>query len=205
MFRIMFHAALAITICLAAGRSAPAGKFNKHVDVGDKPAAWEDLKGVDGTTHSLSDYKDSDVIVVAFTCNHCPVANAYEARFDELAKAYKDKKVSFVAISVSDAEADSMENMKKRAEEKDYQFDYLQDLSQDSARAYGAMATPHLYVLDKDRKIAYMGAFDNSMNPAKVEKHYVKDAVDALLAGKEPEVQESLQFGCRIEYKRKSP
>ena len=203
MFRLIPVTLLAFSVLLIRISPAPAAKFNKIVDIGDKPVAWKDLEGVDGKTHSLSDYKDAEVLVIAFTCNHCPVANAYEARFNEFAGAYKDKKVQFVAISVSDSDVDSLENMAKRAKEKGYKFDYLQDLSQETARAYGALVTPHLYVLDRDRKIAYMGAFDNSMNPAKVEKHYVKDAVEALLKGKEPEVKESLQFGCGIQYKRK--
>ena len=203
MFRLIPVTLLAFSVLLIRISPAPAAKFNKIVDIGDKPVAWKDLEGVDGKTHSLSDYKDAEVLVIAFTCNHCPVANAYEARFNEFAGAYKDKKVQFVAISVSDSDVDSLENMTERAKEKGYKFDYLQDLSQETARAYGALVTPHLYVLDRDRKIAYMGAFDNSMNPAKVEKHYVKDAVDALLKGKEPEVKESLQFGCGIQYKRK--
>ena len=203
MFRLIPVTLLAFSVLLIRISPAPAAKFNKIVDIGDKPVAWKDLEGVDGKTHSLSDYKDAEVLVIAFTCNHCPVANAYEARFNEFAGAYKDKKVQFVAISVSDSDVDSLENMTERAKEKGYKFDYLQDLSQETARAYGALVTPHLYVLDRDRKIAYMGAFDNSMNPAKVEKHYVKDAVEALLKGKEPEVKESLQFGCGIQYKRK--
>lgn len=178
-------------------------KFNKKVNIGEQAADWKDLPGTDGETHSLADYEKADVLVIAFTCNHCPVANAYEQRFNKLIETYGDKKVKLVAISVSDSEVDSLENMKKRSQEKNYKFDYLQDLTQDSARAYGALVTPHVFVLDKGRKIAYMGAFDDSMNPAQVEKHYVRDAVSALLEGNRPEIQESLQFGCGIEYKRK--
>lgn len=203
MTRSFLATTSAICILILGSSVLSAAKFNKKVDIGDKVEAFENLQGVDGETHSLSDYKKADVVVVAFTCNHCPVANAYVDRFNEFAKKYKDKKVRFVAISVSDMEVDNLENMKKRAKEKNYQFDYLQDLSQETARNFGALVTPHLYVLDEDRKIAYMGAFDDSMNPAKVEKHYVKDAVDALLAGNEPEIKESLQFGCGIQYKRK--
>jgi peroxiredoxin len=180
-----------------------AAKFNKKVDIGDQAASWKDLPGTDGKKHSLSDYKEADVLVIAFTCNHCPVANAYEERFNKLVETYKDKKVQLIAISVSDSEADSLDNMKKRANEKGYKFDYLHDESQDSARSLGALVTPHVFVLDKDRKIAYMGAFDDSMNPAQAQKHYVMDAVKALLDGQQPEIKESLQFGCGIEYKRK--
>lgn len=202
MKRLFLASAAAICVLTFGTLSTSAAKFNKKVDIGDKPEAWKDLEGVDGKTHSLSDYKKAKVLVIAFTCNHCPVANAYEARFNEFAKRYKDDKVQFVAISVSDSDVDSLDNMKKRAKEQGYEFDYVQDLSQKTAKNYGALVTPHLYVLDKDHKIAYMGAFDDSMNPAKVENHYVEDAVKALLAGKTPEVKESLQFGCGIQYKR---
>ncbi len=199
----MLRSLFVLTIFAAISQSAVAAKFNKNIDLGDQPAAWSDLKGTDGKTHSLSDYKKAEVLVVVFTCNHCPVANAYEARFNQLMQDFKDQKVRMVAISVSDSEVDSLENMTKRAKENNYKFDYLQDLSQDTARTYGALVTPHVYVLDKDRKIAYMGGFDDSMNPAKVEKHYARDAVKALLNGKQPEVKESLQFGCGIQYKRR--
>ncbi len=202
MTRLILASALAICVFALSSTPASAAKFNKKVDIGDKAADWKDLKGTDGKAHSLGDYKKADVLVIAFSCNHCPVANAYEDRFNKLAEDYRDKKVRFVAISVSDMPVDSLENMAKRAKEQGYKFDYLQDLSQASARAYGALVTPHLFVLDKNRKIAYMGAFDDSMNPAEVKKHYVRDAVEALLAGKQPEIKESLQFGCGIQYKR---
>lgn len=203
MIRLLLASTMAICVLTLGMQPASAAKFNKKVNIGDKPTAWKELKGVDGKTHSLNDYKKADVLVIAFTCNHCPVANAYEARFNELAKRYKADKVHFVAISVSDSDVDNLDAMRKRSKAKGYEFDYLQDLSQESARNFGAMVTPHLYVLDKNRQISYMGAFDDSMNPAKVENHYVEDAVKALLAGKSPEVKESLQFGCGIQYKRK--
>ena len=202
MIRMFLASCAAICVLSLGPGSTSAAKFNKKVDIGDQASAWKDLQGTDGKMHSLEDYKKADVLVIAFTCNHCPVANAYEARFNKLMEDFGDKKVQFIAISVSDNAVDSLDNMKQRAKEKGYKFDYLQDLSQESARAYGATVTPHLFVLDKDRKIAYMGAFDDSMNPAQVEKNYVRDAVEALIAGKLPEIKESLQFGCGIQYKR---
>jgi peroxiredoxin len=203
MTRLFLAASVAVCVLGLESVTASAAKFNKKVDIGDKAAAWEDLKGTDGKTHSMDDYKNADVLVIAFSCNHCPVANAYEERFNKLAETFAGRKVRMVAISVSEDDVDSLENMTQRAKDKGYKFAYLQDLSQDSARAYGALVTPHLYVLDKHRNIAYMGAFDDSMNPAQVEKHYVQDAVQALLDGKQPEIKESLQFGCGIQYKRK--
>lgn len=203
MIRSLLPTLLAGCVLAFGAEETSAGKFNKKVNIGDKAAVWKELPGTDGEKHSLDDYKDAEVLVIAFTCNHCPVANAYEERFNKLAETYKDKKVGLVAISISDSEVDSLENMKQRASDKSYQFDYLQDLSQESGRSYGALVTPHLFVLDKDRKIAYMGAFDDSINPAQTQKHYVMDAVKALLDGKQLEIKESLQFGCGIEYKRK--
>lgn len=203
MIRMFLASCAAICVLNLGPGGASAAKFNKKVDIGGQASAWNDLQGTDGKMHSLEDYKEANVLVIAFTCNHCPVANAYVERFNKLVEDFGDKKVQLVAISVSDNAADSLDNMKQRAEEKGYKFDYLQDLSQEIARAYGATVTPHLFVLDKDRKIAYMGAFDDSMNPAQVEKHYVRDAVSALIAGKQPEIKESLQFGCGIQYKRK--
>lgn len=203
MIRYLLAAVVAVPLLALTAEETFAGKFNKKVNIGDKAAVWKELPGTDGKKHSLGDYKAADVLVIAFTCNHCPVANAYEERFNTLAETFKDKKVELIAISISESEVDSLENMKQRASDKSYKFDYLQDLSQESGRSYGALVTPHVFVLDKDRKIAYMGAFDDSMNPAQAQKHYVTDAVKALLDGKQPEIKESLQFGCGIEYKRK--
>ena len=106
-----------------------------------------------------------------------------------------------IAISVSRNGADRLDKMKSRASDKKFPFPYLYDESQQSGRAYGATATPHFFVLDSDRKIAYMGAFDdNIFDPEKVEKHFLVDAVDAVLAGNEPQVKETLQRGCAIDY-----
>jgi thiol-disulfide isomerase/thioredoxin len=142
-------------------------------------------------------------MVVCFTCNHCPVAVAYEDRFVEFVKDYKGKKVAFVAINVNNLPADKLPKMKERAKEKKFNFDYLYDPTQKIARDFGATCTPHLFVLCKKRKIAYMGAFDDQNHPDKVAKQHVREAVDALLAGKTPEVTETRQRGCGIKYEDK--
>jgi len=175
------------------------------VEIGNAAPSWKGLDGVDGKKHGLDDYKDAKVLVVAFTCNSCPVAKAYEDRFISFVKDYKEKGVAFVAINCNNIPADRLDKMKERAEKKGSHFDYVYDPSQKSGRAYGATVTPHLFVLDKNRRIAYMGAFDNNMAPSKVENHYVRDAVEALLAGKQPEISETRQFGCGIKYKPKPP
>jgi peroxiredoxin len=149
-----------------------------------------------GKKISLDDYKDAKLVVVCFTCNVCPVAVAYEDRFIEFTKQYQDKGVQFVAINVNTSE--NLEAMKQRAEEKGFNFPYAYDATGDSCRAYGAKVTPHLYVLDKDRTIAYQGAFDDDNSGKKVQATHLKDAVDALLAGKSVEVSTTTARGCGI-------
>jgi peroxiredoxin len=149
-------------------------------------------KGIDGKEYSLA--KDAKVTVLCFTCNVCPVAVAYEDRFIEFAKKYKDKSVNFIAINVNSTEDRAA--MKQRAEEKGFPFPYAYDESGDSARAYGARVTPHLFVLDGQGKVVYQGAFDDKQ--AEPTKHYVVDAVEAVLAGKKPPVAETTAFGCGI-------
>ncbi len=183
-------------------RPACAAKFNKKVDVGAAAPDWSGLTGVDGRLHSLADYKSAKVVVIAFTCNHCPVAQMYEDRFVRFAKGYKRGGVQFVAINCSLLPPDNLEKMKKRAREKGFTFDYLADPSQQTGRDYGATVTPQLFVLDQKRTIAYMGRFDDDIEPDKVRREFVVDAVKALLAGKRPATEETLAAGCGIEYER---
>jgi peroxiredoxin len=174
----------------------------KKVSTGD---AAPDFKGVgtDDKEHSLGDFKKAEAIVLVFTCNHCPVAVAYEDRLIALQKDYQSKGVQVIALCVNDRDGDRLPDMKKRSEEKGFNFPYIYDATQQSAREYGATCTPHVFVLCKDRKIAYMGAIDDSMKEAKVSKHYVRDALDALLAGKQPETTVTKQFGCSIKWSKK--
>ena len=190
-------------IALAApGDKEKGEKEKKGLTVGDKAPQWEGLMGVDDKSHSLADLEDVEVIVQVFTCNGCPVAKDYEPRLVELQKAYEDKGVRVVAINVNNGEREELPAMKERAEKQEFNFAYLDDPSQESARQCGARVTPHVFVLDKDRKIAYVGAFDDNQETDKVEVHYVRDAVDALLAGRAPEVTESKAFGCGIHWEK---
>jgi peroxiredoxin len=163
------------------------------LEIGDKAPNFT-ATTIEGKKISLKDFKDAKVVVVNFTCNSCPVAIAYEDRFIEFAKQYKDKGVALVSINVNTTE--DLEAMKQRAEQKGFNFPYAYDASGDSCRAYGAQVTPHLFVLDKDRTLAYKGAFDDSMRAP--TKMYVKNAVDALLAGKPVKVTSTDAFGCGI-------
>ena len=177
-----------------------AGKFNKVLEIGKPAPAWDDLLGVDGKRHRLDDLKDAKLVVVVFACNHCPVVKAYERRLIRFVDDYRDKGVELVAISVSRQESDQLPQMKTRASDSGFNFAYLIDPSQKIARAYGATCTPHLFVLDPKRRIAYMGKIDDHLDESKVSERFLRDAVDALLAGKQPEVTETRQVGCDIEY-----
>jgi peroxiredoxin len=117
-----------------------------------------------------------------------------------LQKDYKDKGVQLLAVNVNNLDADKLDKMKERAKEKKYDFPYLYDASQKIGKDFGAKVTPHVFVLDKNRKLAYIGAIDDNMTEAKAKKHYLGDALDALLAGKEPAEKVTKQFGCGIKY-----
>ena len=182
-----------------------AGEFNPVLEIGDKAPAWKKLPGVDGKEHSLEDLKKNDVVVVFFTCNSCPYAVDYEDRVLAFAKKHsgKDSKVGLVAINVNLVEEDLLPAMKKKAEEKGFNFPYLFDESQQIAKDFGAGFTPEFFVLNKDRKVVYMGAFDDSPNADKVKTQHVENAVAAALAGKSPAVTETVPIGCRIRIERR--
>jgi peroxiredoxin len=199
----MKRIALALATLTLLASPAFAGKFNKVLSIGDAGPDFKAVIGTDDKPHSLSDYNAAKAVVVVFTCNHCPVAQAYEDRLMALQKDYKEKGVQLVAINVNNNDADKLEAMKERAGIKGFNFPYLYDSTQKSAASYGATVTPHVFVLDGQRKVAYMGLIDDSMNAGEVKQHYVRDALDAVLAGKAPEVTETRQLGCGIQYEKK--
>ena len=173
--------------------------------IGAMAPAFSDLKGVDSNSYSLASFEQFDVLVLSFTCNHCPYAQAYENRFIELAKTYLPKSVGFIAINANDAETypdDSFKHMVLRAKEKNYPFPYLHDAAQETAKAYGAVCTPHLFVLDKERRLVYEGRIDdNWKEPDKAKHHDLKDAIDDLLAGRPVAVTNTNPMGCSIKWK----
>ena len=177
-----------------------AAKFNKMLDVGKPAPAWIDLLGVDGKRHSLEELKEPKLVVVVFACNHCPVVKVYERRLIRFVDDYRDKGVELVAISVSKHAADRIEKMKLRASDSGFNFSYLIDPTQKIGRAYGATMTPQVFVLDQKRRIAYMGKIDDHLEETKVTEPFLRLAVDALLVGKVPEVTETRQTGCEIDY-----
>lgn len=174
-----------------------------NVQIGD-PAIDFDLPSVRDGDVSLQDYTDRDAVVVLFTCNHCPYAQAWEDRLIQIAHDYNDQGVGFVAISSNDPEqypADSPDAMRQRADEKNFPFPYLFDASQDVARAYGAERTPEVFVFDKEGQLRYHGAPDDSYEEAQMTTPYLRNALDALLAAEEVPVTETPPVGCTIKWK----
>ena len=197
--------AIWITGCLSTTLWAKESQFNEVVSVGEKAPDFSDMPGIDGKKHGLSEYDEAKGVVVVFTCNHCPVAVAYEDRLVALQKEYGQRGVQLVAICSTFEPGNEIDALKERAESKKFDFPYLRDADQKIGRAYGAAKTPHVFLLDGDRKIAYMGAIDDNETPEKVSKHYLRDAVDSVLSGKEPATQETQAVGCGIRYKRSPP
>jgi peroxiredoxin len=205
--RLTFALALVVGLSLVVTDVQGGGKFNKKIKVGDAAPTYTSLPGTDGKSHALADLKGKDVVVVVITCNHCPVAVAYEDRILDFAKKYTaapNSKVALVAINVNNSEADGLPKMKERAKAKGFTFPYLHDESQKIGRQLGATVTPEFFVLDKERKVVYMGAMDDNMNPSKVKTNYLEPAVGAALKGQTPAVSETRGFGCGIQYQRSS-
>lgn len=201
--RIRFAAvALVAGFCLTGTLQAEVkkAKFNAVLKLGAAAPAWKDLPGIDDKQHSLEDYREAPVLVLIFTCNHCPCAKDYEQRFIDFTNKFKERGVQVVAINCNRNKADHLAAMKERAAARKYPYAYLFDASQQTGRNYGAASTPQLFVLDRDRNMAYMGAFDDHNSAKEVKKHFVEDAVNALLAGQEPPVRESRPRGCAINY-----
>jgi peroxiredoxin len=171
------------------------------------------LPGVDGRNWSLKDFAEARFLVVVFTCNHCPTAQYYEERIKQIAADYKDKGVALVAIMANDPKSvrldelgwtdlsDSFDEMKIRARDRHFNFPYLYDGDTESAaHAYGPTATPHAFVFDAARKLRYVGAIDDSERIQHVTKNYLREALDALLAGKEPPLAKTRAVGCSIKW-----
>ena len=181
------------------------------------PAPNFSLPGVDGKLHELSDYSNSPVLVIVFTCNHCPIAQMYEQRIERLYESYSKKNVAVVAIQGNDPKAirideldssdvsDTLDDMKIRVAYKHLHYPYLYaGDSTEVTRAYGPQATPHVFIFDKTRHLRYEGHFDNSYRIEQVKTHDAQDAIDALLAGKEIAVKHTGVFGCSTKWPEKS-
>jgi peroxiredoxin len=197
---LFFTAALFITGLTLAKEPYKAGDL----------ATDFNLKNLNGKNISLSQYEDAKGFIVVFTCNTCPVVKQYEQRIIGLHEKFAAKGYPVVAINSNDrnvSPGDSYEEMQKLARSKGYKFEYLYDESQEIAKQYGATNTPHVYVLSKqdgdELRIEYVGAIDNNADDAsKADKHYVQDAVNALLKGNQVPVAGTKAVGCGIKWKK---
>lgn len=165
------------------------------------------LPGVDGKQYSLASFKQAKILVVFFSCNHCPYVVGSEDRMISFANDFLPRGVGMVAINSNETEGhpgDSFENMVIRAKERGFTWPYLRDEDQSVALAYGALRTPHYYVFDAARKLAYTGRMDdNPRNAALAKTHELRDAVEAMLAGKKPPVEQTNPIGCNVKWSGK--
>jgi peroxiredoxin len=219
MSQRMWVAALVVVAALAAGPGLARGADAPAVPtlaVG-APAPDFDLPGVDGRRYSLKDFAASKLLVVVFTCNHCPTAQAYEGRIQKLQADYAKQGVALVAISPNDPKAvrpdelgysdlgDSFDDMKIRAKERGFAFPYLFDGdTQTVAHKYGPVATPHVFVFDAERKLRFTGRVDDGENPARITVRDTRNAIEALLAEKPVPVEKTKVFGCSIKWAEKA-
>ncbi len=212
--RKAFLTLAAFALVAAPALAGEKSKWNSKLNVGDKAPVFAGIpastpKGEEASL-SLGDIKE-DVVVLVFLANHCPAVVGYEDRIQQFVDDVKGKNVKVVAVacsgkgSTADDDLDAIKARTKADSDKKFNYIYGWDDSQQIGRDYGAYATPHFFVLDKDRVVRYQGALDDSPRSEKtVKKHYVMDAVNSLLSGKEIEVTETKAQGCGIVYDKKS-
>jgi peroxiredoxin len=210
LFALAAAAALALTASARLAQADPPGL--ETLEIGAQAPDFR-LPGVDGKTHTLGEFAGAKVLVVLFTCNHCPTAQAYEARVAKFHANYQDRGVALVAISPNDPRGvrldelaytdltDSFDDMKVRARDHKFTYPYLYDgETQATARAYGVLATPHVFVFDAARKLRYVGRWDDVESRRPVKSPDTINAVDALLAGQPVPVEKTRAFGCSTKW-----
>ena len=175
----------------------------KRLAIGEKGPDF-DLPGVNGQRFSLASFQDSAVVVVMFTCNHCPYVQAYESRFIAIQRDHAARGVSLVAINANETRnypEDDFPKMVERARAQGYNFPYLRDDSQSVADAYGAQYTPEIFVLDRERRLRYTGRIDdNWQEPGRVKSQDLREALNAVLAGVPVKKPETHAMGCTIKW-----
>jgi len=176
-----------------------------ELKIGSSAPGFKELPGVDHQKYALTSFDDKKILVIVFSCNHCPYVKAYEDRMITLQRDYGARGFQLVAINSNETEhypEDRFDEMVKRAKEKGFNFPYLRDEDQRVADAYGATHTPEFFVFDHQRKLRYKGKFDdNYQNPAAVKVHYLRNAVDAIFAGHDVAEPETYSIGCTIKWK----
>ncbi len=214
IFKYLYQMLIVLIIIISVSWSSAAEI--KTLEIGESAPDFN-LPGIDNKNYSLKDFADNDILVIIFTCNHCPTAQSYEDRIIKLVNDYRDKSVAVICISPNDPQAirldelgytdlgDSFGEMKIRAKYKGFNFPYLYDgENQITSRAYGPVATPHVFIFDKDRKLRYVGRIDNTEEGVKPNTiHDTRNALDELLAGKPVTVAKTKTFGCSIKWSDK--
>ena len=173
------------------------------LELGAKAPDYGDLQGADGKRYSLRSFDEKPVLVVVFTCNHCPYAVAYEDRLVAIQRDYSGRGVQVVAINSNDDKSypeDGYPQMVKRAKDKGFNFPYVRDATQNAAEAYGAVCTPHVFAFDKERRLRYRGRIDDSRDPSRVTSHDLRNALDDMAAGRTPKTADTRPFGCSIKW-----
>lgn len=202
-----------LAVALAAGALDARGASAATIEPGTGlalgarlPSATKKMKNVDGKMVAIADIKGKAGTLVVFTCNHCPFAKGWEERIVELGNSYSKKGVGVILVNANDPAAhedDGYAQMQERAKSRGMQVPYVVDETSAVAKAFGASVTPEAFLFDKAGKLVYHGAVDDNHREAdKVQKHYLKDALDAVVAGKAPPVPESKSMGCGIKYRK---
>lgn len=205
---------LLISSLLALAAAVVAAESTDHPSLAlGSPAPDFSLPGVDGKTYSLQDFADAKVLVVVFTSVHCPTAQAYEGRLKQLVTDYRPRGVAFVAINPNNPDAvrldeqgytdldDTFESMKIRSADRGFNYPFLDDgPTETTARKYGPVATPHVFIFDAARKLRFQGRIDDSERENLVKNRDTRNALDALLAGREPPLTTTMAFGCSIKW-----
>jgi peroxiredoxin len=192
-------------LALVASMSVAASAFG--LNIGDKaPSSSVKMKGVDGHEVSIADVTGKEGTLVIFSCNHCPFVKAWQGRIASIGNAAEGKGVGVIVINPNDPTdypEDSYAEMQKRAEKLGFKFPYVVDATSDVARSFGATRTPEAFLFDKDGKLVYHGAIDDSQKADQVEKHFLQDAVDAVVAIQDL-VKETKFVGCSIKFRTKT-
>jgi peroxiredoxin len=192
-----------VVVCLSPP-VVRAGTYNPDRNIGDVVPAWTGLPGCDGQPHGWQEFAERDYLVVVFTCNSCPYAVDYEDRIQALARraSLPESRFALVAINANLIPEDALPAMRRRAEQRGFSFPYLFDETQTVSRSFGAVRTPEFFILDRQRRIVYMGSYDDHEVAAQVSKRYVEEALAALLAARPVPVAETPPIGCMIRYQR---
>jgi peroxiredoxin len=195
-----------LSVALVASLAVAGSAFG--LNIGDKaPSTSVKMKNVDGSSVSIADVVGKEGTLVVFSCNHCPFVKAWQGRIASVGNAAKTKGIGVIVINANDPTdypEDSYAEMQTRAKDLGFTFPYVVDATSDVARAFGATRTPEAFLFDKDGKLVYHGAIDDSKEADQVSKHFLQDAIDAELAGKAVPLAETKFVGCGIKFHGKA-